>query len=163
MTSVPRRLPVVPTSFVGRAADLRALAALISGQRLVTVVGPGGCGKTRLVLELVAQDRAPVRGYVELAGVGTDESLSLVTSSACGVRDEPGVDPAERLLSALEPESGLLILDNCEHLRPQVAVLAGSLLRRCARLRLLATSRVSLGVAGESIFPIAGQIGRAHV
>ncbi len=144
------------SSFVGRGADLAALARLVGRERVVTVVGPGGCGKTRLTLEALRAATGPVHGFVELAAAGPATGLARVALSACAVPEDPTRAAAEQLRAHLAEREGLLVLDNCEHLRREVAAFVDELLRRCPRLRVLATSRVSLGVAGESVLPLVG-------
>ncbi len=144
--------PAPASSFVGRAGELAALATLSERERLVTVVGPGGCGKTRLTIEAVRG--RPLHGFVELAAAGPATDLARAVLNACALPEEPGRAAADQLYDQLA--DGLLVLDNCEHLRREVAALADGLLRRCPGLRILATSRVSLGVAGESVLPLVG-------
>ncbi|MFC5948032.1 LuxR C-terminal-related transcriptional regulator [Pseudonocardia lutea] len=147
-------VPAAVSSFVGRTEELEALAGLTVGARLVTVTGPGGCGKTRLVLEAVRG--RPLHGFVELSAVGRHADLALAVLAACGLREEPGRAPLEVLGDRLSGAAGLLVLDTCEHLRREVAALVGALLGRCAALRVIATSRVSLGVDGEAVLPLTG-------
>jgi len=136
---------------VGRAVELSALTALVARERLVTVVGPGGCGKTRLTIEAVAGQ--PLHGFVELAAAAPATDLARAVSTACGLPEEPGRAPLDLLA---EVGDGLLVLDNCEHLRREVAALVDALLRRCPALRILATSRVTLGVSGEAVLALVG-------
>ncbi len=144
--------PAPASSFVGRAGELAELTTLSERERLVTVVGPGGCGKTRLTIEAVRG--RPLRGFVELAAASPATDLARAALDACALPEEPGRAAADQLYDQLG--DGLLVLDNCEHLRREVAALADALLRRCPGLRILATSRVSLGVAGESVLPLVG-------
>ena len=143
--------PAPASSFVGRAGELGDLAALLARERLVTVVGPGGCGKTRLAIE--ALTGRPLHGFVELAAAGQATDLARAALDACGLPEEPGRAPLDQLV---ELGDGLLVLDNCEHLRREVAALVDALLRRCPALRILATSRVTLGMAGEAVLPLVG-------
>jgi predicted ATPase len=106
--------------------ELSALTALVARERLVTVVGPGGCGKTRLTIEAVAGQ--PLHGFVELAAAAPATDLARAVSTACGLPEEPGRAPLDLLA---EVGDGLLVLDNCEHLRREVAALVDALLRRC--------------------------------
>ncbi len=146
---------------VGRADDLARLTASAGRERLVTVSGAAGCGKTRLVTE--AAGGWALHGVVELAGTRTDPAAAALV--ACGIREDPGRPAAEVLRERLgrEPVTGgagsaphVLVLDNCEHLREPVAALVTDLLRHCAPLRVVATSRVALGVPGEVVLPLAG-------
>ena len=136
---------------MGRAVELSALTALVARERLVTVVGPGGCGKTRLAIEALAG--RPLHGFVELAAAGPATDLARIALNACALPEEPGRLPLDQLV---ELGDGLLVLDNCEHLRREAAALADALLRRCPAVRILATSRVTLGVAGEAVLPLVG-------
>lgn len=138
--------PATASSFVGRAVELAELTALVARERLVTVVGPGGCGKTRLAIEAVAGPQ--LHGFVELAAAGPATDLAGAVRNACGLPEN--VDPLPEL------GAGLLVLDNCEHLRREVAAFVEALLRGRPELRILATSRVTLGVAGEAVLPLVG-------
>src|SRR6478735_2574486 len=102
---MPAPAPEPASSFVGRAAELGALTTLVARERLVTVVGPGGCGKTRLTIEAVAGQ--PLHGFVELAAAGPATDLARAVANACGLRED--VDLVAEL------GEGLLVLDNCEH------------------------------------------------
>jgi predicted ATPase/class 3 adenylate cyclase len=147
-------LPTPLTSFVGRVRELDVLGARIAAQRLVTVVGPGGSGKTRLALE--AARRHEARGtpavLVELAGTSDPALLPAQVATALGIQLSFG-DPVTALGDALRDRQLLLLLDNCEHLLDAAALLTATLLARCPDLRVLATSRQPLGVPGESVLP----------
>jgi predicted ATPase/DNA-binding SARP family transcriptional activator len=153
------------TSFVGRDADLARLEELLGRSRLITVVGPGGAGKTRLAVEAARrlQDRAPDGAWVvELAPVSEAAGVPLAVLAALRVRElvrlpsaRPPATPVERLAGALADKELLLVLDNCEHLVAEVAALVDYLLGRCPQLRVLATSREPLGITGESLYPLA--------
>lgn len=157
-------LPSTVSSFLGRDGDLQQLAAMLSSHRLVTVVGPGGCGKTRLAIEAAARERA--RGpvwLVELAPVTDPDDVAQATLDALDVRDAPALENRRRrpsrdalahLEDALGDGSALIVLDNCEHLVDAAARLAEHLLTRCSRLRILATSREPLAIGGEVLHPI---------
>ena len=149
-------LPAPLTSFVGRAPERATVAAAVIEQRLVTLVGPGGSGKSRLAVETARDGTHPLLGFVELSPTGTDMSLPPAVLAACGVRDDPGVAPGDRLVDDLQDRTGLLVLDNCEHVHTGVAALLHHLLPRCPDLHVLATSRVALGLVGEAVVPLAG-------
>src|SRR4051812_30235934 len=151
--TVPRsNLPVALTSFVGRERELTEVARLLGRDRLVTLVGAGGAGKTRLALKAA---RAGGDGYpdgvrlVELAGVSDPAWVVGAVASALGVTLPPNRPDLEGLAAQLRDWSGLLILDSCEHLLTVCAVLAERLLGGCPLLRMLATSREPLRVPGE--------------
>ncbi len=147
-------LPTPLTSFVGRVRELDVLGARIAAQRLVTIVGPGGSGKTRLALEGARRHEA--RGtpavLVELAGTSAPALLPAQVATALGIQLSVG-DPVDALADALRDRQLLLLLDNCEHLLDAAALLTATLLARCPDLRVLATSRQPLGVPGESVLP----------
>jgi predicted ATPase/DNA-binding SARP family transcriptional activator len=157
--NLPERL----TSLVGRDQELRELAKLVEAHRLVTVVGPGGAGKTTVAVELARRlggGHPDGMWLVELAAVGDPALLAEVVGAALGLREEPpepGASPpapAERLAGFLRDKALLLVLDNCEHLVAACAGLVGRLLRTAPRVRVLATSREVLGVAGEVVWPV---------
>lgn len=146
-------LPLELTRFVGRARELTEVAALLGQGRLLTLTGTGGVGKTRLALQVAArlvEDYPDGVWLVELAALADPAQLPQTVAAALGVREQPGRPPEETLLAALRPRRLLLLLDNCEHLRDACARLAERLLRACADLRILATSREPLGLAGET-------------
>jgi non-specific serine/threonine protein kinase len=126
---------------------------LLADQRLLTLTGPGGCGKTRLALavghELVEEFEDGV-WLVELASLSDPALVAQTVAFTLGVREQPGRPLTETLTDYLRPREVLLVLDNCEHLVEACANLAVALLRACPRLRILATSRETLGIAGET-------------
>lgn len=134
--------------FFGRAEELAALAELARTARLITLVGPGGAGKTRLVIEHAA---AADPWFVRLADVTQPALVPAAVAVAVGVRGAT----AETIAGALGDAPGLLLLDNCEHVVAAVADLVVDLLARCPALRVLATSREPLGVDGERLLPVA--------
>ena len=146
--------PAAVATIVGRADDLVRLRRSVGRERLVTVTGPGGCGKTRLVNEAAAG--WDLHGVVELAGTGPDGDPAAAALTACGLREEPGRPTVDVVCERLAREPRVLVLDNCEHLRDAVAALVGELVRRCATLRVVATSRVPLGVPGETVLVLSG-------
>ncbi len=153
----PHNLPIQLTSFIGRAREIAEVKALVSRDRLVTLTGPGGAGKTRLALQVAAD---VVEGYpngVWLAEFAPIADLALVpktVATALGVPEQPGRDMTQTLVDVLRPKSLLLVLDNCEHLLAACADLATALLRACPHVRILATSREGLGVPGEIFWQV---------
>ena len=145
--------PAVLTSFVGRAGPVCEVAGLLAEYRLVTVTGPGGAGKTRLagqVARAVAGRFADGAWLAELAPVGDPAQVAGAVAAALGVREQPGVPVAEAVARVLARRQLLLVLDNCEHLIGAAAELCGALLAACDDVRVLATSREPLRVAGEA-------------
>jgi predicted ATPase/DNA-binding CsgD family transcriptional regulator len=153
----PNNLPSALSSFVGRKKELAEVRRLLEDTRLLTLTGAGGCGKTRLALaaadELVEtfEDGA---WLVDLAPLADPSLLPQAVASTMGVREQPGRSLTETLSNYLASKKVLLVLDNCEHLVEACAELAESLLRSCSELRVLATSREALGVAGEVARPV---------
>ncbi|WP_203987225.1 BTAD domain-containing putative transcriptional regulator [Virgisporangium aurantiacum] len=150
--------PMVSTKpmnrYLGRDGDLAAVEAALRAHRLVTVVGPGGMGKTRLGLELLG--RLPAGGrvhVVELALVSRADDVPLAAAAAIGLRTAPGsTDGAAAVIAdQLGDGAALVVLDNCEHVRVAARDLVAGLLARCPGLRVLATSRQRLGVAAEKV------------
>jgi predicted ATPase/DNA-binding SARP family transcriptional activator len=151
-------LPNPLTSFIGRAAEQRALLRLVLDTRLLTLTGEGGCGKTRLALAVAQAIRAAFPGgvwWVELAGL-PQGSVDLLPSVArvLGVRERPGEPVLATVIAFLREARTLVILDNCEHVRLAAAQLAGQLLAAGASVRVLATSREPLGMQGERRWPL---------
>jgi len=141
------------TSFIGRAVPLREVAGLLEQHRLVTVTGPGGAGKTRLagqVAQQVAPRFADGAWLAELALVRDPVQVAAAVAAALGVRDQPGVPAAEAVVRALARQQLLLVLDNCEHVIGATVQLCAALLAACDDVRVLATSREPLAVAGEA-------------
>jgi predicted ATPase/DNA-binding CsgD family transcriptional regulator len=150
--SPPNNLPVQLSSFVGREKELAEVKQLLENNRLLTLTGSGGCGKTRLALAVAAE---LVEGFedgvwmVELAPLADPSLVPQAVASTVGVREQPGRSLTEALSDYLEAKKVLLVLDNCEHLVEACADLAEALLQSCPELRVLTTSREALGIAGE--------------
>ena len=150
--------PAALTSFIGRAEPLRDVAGLLFDHRLVTVTGPGGAGKTRLAAQVarqVAGRFADGAWLVELAPVADPAQVAAVVAAALGVREQPGLPAAEALPRALARQQVLLVLDNCEHVIGPAAAVCAGLLAACDDVRVLATSREPLRVAGEARYRLA--------
>jgi predicted ATPase/DNA-binding CsgD family transcriptional regulator len=154
---LPHNLPLELTSFVGREKELAEVKALLADHRLLTLTGPGGSGKTRLAL---ASAFEAVKGFedgvwvVELASLSDPDLVPQAVASTLGVREEQDRELTETLLDHLGSKKLLLVLDNCEHLVERCAALANALLRVCPNLKILATSREALGIAGEMAWPV---------
>ncbi len=150
------------TSFVGRDADVGVVRELIADHRLVTLIGPGGAGKTRLATETarsVLGDLPDGAWLVELAAISTDGDVAQAALTGLGLRDALLSGPSnaeltDRLIAAVREREALLILDNCEHVIEQAAAFAHRVLGECRRLRILATSREPLGITGEALWPV---------
>ncbi|HEY2316038.1 MAG TPA: tetratricopeptide repeat protein [Streptosporangiaceae bacterium] len=143
-------LPVAQTSFVGRARELAELGQLIRQSRLVTLIGPGGAGKTRLAAEVLSRSFADFDVvFVPLEQIRYPRSLASALASRLQVADQAGMPLAESLAAALAATPRLLLLDGAERLAGQVAELIGQLLATVPSIRIVVTSRVVLGVAGE--------------
>jgi predicted ATPase/DNA-binding CsgD family transcriptional regulator len=151
-------LPTELTTFVGRRHLLQEVKSALGGARLVTLVGPGGVGKTRLAVRSGADlGRGIADGVwlVELAGLRESELVTKTVMTSLGLRDESSQWPVSRLIDYVASRRLLLILDNCEHLLDAAAVLADAMLREAPHLRILATSRQPLGVAGETVIRVS--------
>jgi predicted ATPase len=165
-----RQLPVEVAAFIGRAAELAAVAGLLRGGRHVTVTGSGGVGKTRLALRAAAEaaDRYPDGiCLVELSGLTDAGQLSTAVAHSLGLRGHDHRGPHAALLKHLRGQRLLLILDTCEHLGPACSQFAAQLLRATDEAAILTTSRQPLHVAGEQVLrlgplPVPG-IGRDPV
>jgi predicted ATPase/DNA-binding CsgD family transcriptional regulator len=147
------RFSVPLTSFIGRVSEVAEVAGLLGGYRMVTVAGPGGVGKTRLAAEVAARAAGRFADgvwLVELATVTEPGQVAAATAAALGVPQTPGVEAADSLVAAICSQQVLLVLDNCEHVAGAVAGLCGTLLRSADDVRVLATSREPVGVAGEA-------------
>jgi predicted ATPase len=141
------------TSFVGRAGELDEVAGLIGEHRMVTVTGPGGVGKTRLAGEVarrVAGRFADGVWLVELAAVSDPALVPAAVAAALQVHQPPGTSLVEALTEVLARRQLLLVLDNCEHVAASAAELWGALLPAADDVRVLATSREPVGIAGEA-------------
>ncbi|HEV8021049.1 MAG TPA: diguanylate cyclase, partial [Candidatus Lustribacter sp.] len=151
--TVRSNLPLALTSLVGRAGEAADLADLLATQRLVTVVGAGGTGKTRLTLhvarERIGAYRDGVR-LVELAALTDPAFVTGAVAAAFGAGVPSGASGLEALVRVLAGKEALVIVDNCEHLLGEAARVVAALVRGCAGIRVVATSREPLGIGGEA-------------
>src|SRR5262249_29896651 len=157
----PRRaaapLPAPLTPFVGRAAERAELAAALARHRLVTAVGPGGIGKTRLALAVAAEQAGRFAGGVWYAAlVPVNAGAVVALAAALGLGEQPGRSAEETVLAWFGDREALLVLDNCEHLVEGVVVLAERVLAACPGVTVLATSRARLLVPHERVFLVPG-------
>ncbi|MGB8645346.1 MAG: tetratricopeptide repeat protein [Anaerolineae bacterium] len=152
----PNNLPIQLTSFVGRDKELKEVGQLLAATHLLTLTGPGGTGKTRLALQLAAEDLESFPDGVWLVELAPVADPLLVTQAVAEVLGLPpgGRQVQEVLGDFLRPKKLLLVLDNCEHLIEECAALASKLLRACPHLKILSTSREPLGIAGETIYRV---------
>ncbi|MEB4211733.1 LuxR C-terminal-related transcriptional regulator [Mycobacterium sp. 94-17] len=152
-----QNLPAQLTTFVGRGAQLAEVAELLAGNRLVTLTGAGGAGKTRLGIEVanrVAGDYAEGVWYVDLAPITDPELVPVAVARALGLPDQPGRSTMETLVRFVRDRQMLVVLDNCEHLLDACAELVVELLGGAQGLTLLATSREPIGVPGEATWRV---------
>jgi predicted ATPase/class 3 adenylate cyclase/DNA-binding CsgD family transcriptional regulator len=151
-TVVGQHLPVQLTSFVGREAEMNDVRQILADNRLVTLTGAGGVGKTRLAVKLaakIADAFADGVWCVDLAPITDPDLVPVAVIRALGLPDQPGRATMDALLRFVGERRMLLVLDNCEHLLDACTALAVALLGGCPAVRLLATSREPIGVAGE--------------
>jgi predicted ATPase/DNA-binding CsgD family transcriptional regulator len=156
-SAAPTNLPYQLTSFVGREREIAEVTRLLGATRLLTLTGAGGCGKTRLALQVAAEvvDAYPGGVWlVELAPLDQPDLVPRSMASTLGVREAPGRTMIDSLADYLGDTSRLIILDNCEHVVAAAAQLVDTLLRNCPHLQVLATSREALGVAGETMWRV---------
>jgi predicted ATPase/class 3 adenylate cyclase len=153
----PNNLPAQLTSFVGRDRELREVKELIRSAHLLTLTGPGGTGKTRLAIHVAAdllEDFPHGIWLVELATVSDPDLIPETIAAALNIRQEADAPLLGTITNFLRQKKLLLIPDNCEHLVARCADIAGALIRACPELRILATSRAALLVAGEKIYSV---------
>jgi predicted ATPase/DNA-binding winged helix-turn-helix (wHTH) protein/Tfp pilus assembly protein PilF len=152
-------LPEALTSFIGRERELAEIKRLLPGKRLLTLVGAGGVGKTRLALQFAAElvDADAYRDgvwLVELAPVADPALVPQAVATVLGLKEQPGKSLTQTLIEYLASKHLLLLVDNAEHLLAACAQLADALLRQCPHIVLLATSREGLGIAGELTYRV---------
>jgi predicted ATPase len=155
--ALPNNLPAQPARFVGRERELAELRRLVEDCRLVTLTGAGGAGKTRLAIQLAAELLDGSGGgvwLVELAAVSNEDAVASTILDVLGMATRSGQSPLDILVTGLASQQALIVLDNCEHLIGACAKVADATLRCCPEIRLLATSREPLGIAGETIYRV---------
>jgi predicted ATPase/DNA-binding XRE family transcriptional regulator len=150
-------LPASLTTFIGREKEQTEIIKLIKKHRLVTLTGPGGVGKTRLSIKTGEQllgDYANGVWLVELASLNDPALLPSTLITLFGMAAQTKVSPTDMLINFLRTKTILLIIDNCEHLLEACAQLTDTLLKNCANLKILVTSRESLNITGEAAYPV---------
>jgi predicted ATPase/DNA-binding SARP family transcriptional activator len=155
LSALPNNFRYHLTSFIGREDDVAAVAACVRDTRLVTLIGAGGVGKTRLATQVAMEILDAFEGgawLVDLARVSDPDLALQATASALGVREQPGRPLMEALVDHLLRRPTLVLLDNCEHLIDACASLVDELLAACPELRILATSREALALSGELLW-----------
>ncbi|HEY5310536.1 MAG TPA: NB-ARC domain-containing protein, partial [Casimicrobiaceae bacterium] len=157
LEATPNNLPPQVTSFVGRERELAEAKALLGNTRILTLLGMGGLGKTRLSLQIGADvlEKYPDGvWFVDLAPIKDGSLVPNVTAQVLGVREESGKPMLQTLCAYVKEHKLLLIIDNCEHLMNACAELANALLRSAPDVRMLATSREALHINGEQTYPV---------
>jgi predicted ATPase/class 3 adenylate cyclase len=155
LDSFPHNIPIQLTSFVGREKEIDEITELLKTSRLVTLTGSGGTGKTRLSIEVGAQELESFSNgvwLIELAPLSDESQIIPALAQAFGLQELPFNPLANLVNDYLRDKKLLLILDNCEHLIAACARLADNLLHHCAGLKILASSREALGIAGEAAY-----------
>jgi predicted ATPase/DNA-binding winged helix-turn-helix (wHTH) protein len=150
-------LPQPLTSFVGRERELAEIKLLLRNTRLLTLVGIGGIGKTRLALQVAAEMKDACKDgawFVDLAPLAATDRVASAVAEAIGASEVPAKDPVQALCIHLKSRALLLVIDNCEHVREACARLVVSLLRTAPGCTIVATSREPLQVAGEQVYPL---------
>ncbi len=157
LEAAPNNLPQQATSFIGREKELVDLKRLLPTARLLTLTGSGGCGKTRLSLQVAADllERFPDGVWlVELAPLSDSDLVPPTVASVLGLKEEPSKPIIETLTEYLKDKRLLLLLDNCEHLLEACATFVDALLRQCANVQIVASSREGLGINGEQAYRV---------
>ena len=157
VNEIPNNLPHQSTSFIGRERELAEVQSLLGASRLLTLLGMGGLGKTRLSLQAAAEQIHHFPGgvwFLDLAPISDPALVVSETAQALGVREEPDRPMLQTLCSHLKSQRALLILDNCEHLIKASAQMASAILKVAPHVRILASSREPLRAPGEQCFPV---------
>ena len=157
LEAAPNNLPQQVTSFVGREHELDEARKALARTRLLTFLGAGGIGKTRLSLQVAAEaldDYPDGAWFVELAPIADPRLVPQVVASTLGVKEDASASIADALVADLADKTSLVVLDNCEHLLDACARLADRLLRDAPKVKLMASSREPLHIAGEAVYPV---------
>nr|CRL74416.1 regulatory protein LuxR [Mycolicibacterium malmesburyense] len=154
-TALRPDLPAQLTRFIGRRKQIADIRDLLTENRLVTLTGAGGVGKTRLAVQIADRIDSPSVWYVDLAPISDPDLVPVAVLRSLGVPDQPGRSMMDSIVEFIGERAGFAVLDNCEHLLEVSAELITTLLERCPALTLLATSREPIGVEGELIWRVA--------
>lgn len=154
----PHNLPLQMTSFIGRQSEIAAVTELLEKRRLVTLVGSGGVGKTRLALQVAGEVLLQYPdgiSFVDLAPVRDPQFVPLAVAKSLGLVETPEISVTELIAGYLRERRVLLLVDNCEHLIGAAAVLVNELVTNCKEVRILATSREPFNIPGEHSFRVS--------
>jgi predicted ATPase/class 3 adenylate cyclase/Tfp pilus assembly protein PilF len=157
LEATPNNLPQQATSFIGREKELGELKRLLTKTRLLMLTGSGGCGKTRLSLQVAADslEQFPDGVWlVQLAPLSDSGLVAQAMGTVLGLKEEPGKSIVQTLTEHLRNKRLILLLDNCEHLLDVCAQLADTLVRHCPHVKILASSREALGIGGEQAYRV---------
>src|SRR5579864_6689659 len=154
---VPHNLPTELTAFIGREREIAQVSGFLGRTRLLTLIGAGGAGKSRLAFRVAVEALGEFPDGVwvtELASLADPALVAHRVTAALEIPEQSRRDVTATLADALDGKTVLLVLDNCEHLAGACAALAAALLRECPNLRILATSRVPLSAPGETLWRV---------
>jgi predicted ATPase/class 3 adenylate cyclase len=157
LDTINHNFPAQLTSFIGRERELEESRKLLSSTRLLTFIGPGGTGKTRLSLQVAAEQLAEFKDgvwLIELAPLVSSSYIISTIASTFNLREGQGVPLSETVTDYLRAKQLLLILDNCEHLIEACAQISGQLLHNCPNMKIVASSREALGIPGETVYRV---------
>jgi predicted ATPase/class 3 adenylate cyclase len=157
LTTPTNNLPTQLTTFIGRERELKDAQAKLETSRLLTLIGPGGTGKTRLSLQIAAEQLARFEDgvwFVELAPISDPAYIVSTIATVFDVREAQGIPLINLLVDYLRAKELLLALDNCEHLVEACAHIADQLLHACPKLKIIASSREALGIDGETVYRV---------
>ena len=154
---LPNNLPLQLTSFIGREREMKEASTLLASTRLLTFIGPGGTGKTRLSLQVAVEQFSHFRDgvwFIELAPLADPMLIPSTIASVFDLRETQNIPLLDTLLDYLRAKQLLIILDNCEHMVEAGAQFASQLLHACPHLKIIASSREALGIDGETVFRV---------
>ncbi len=157
LSNQPNNLPQQVTSFIGREKEITEVSKLLKSNKLVTLLGTGGTGKTRLSLQLAADNSDGFKDgvwFAELAPLSDPKLVANTVADIFGLKEQPGLTSTANVVEALRDKNLLLVLDNCEHLVDPSAKFADQILRNCSGIVILVTSREALNIPGEAIYRV---------